>query len=374
MSFRRCLRPGALALAGGYCFFSALTAEATDSVSAPPSVLQRLIVEELSTGRAERVLRIPGRVELDELRLAKVGSAVTGRVVEIEGRLGQHVQQGDVLARLHSTDLGAAQSAFLKSLTQVNLKKLAAARATRLAAAGAVSEVIAQERQHELAEVEVDLRAAADQLRLMGMSEADVRRLSESRAIDSQLSIIATVSGTIIERNIALGQVVQPADAVYTIADLADVWVIAEVPERDARWVSAGDEVEVEIPAVSNEPIRGRLVYVADTVNPETRTFTVRMAMPNPQRLFKPQMLATLIIRERGVQELVLPEAAVVREDNHDHVFVETARGQFQLREVELGGGDGQVRPVLKGLKEGERVVVEGAFHLNNERLRKELE
>lgn len=319
-------------------------------------------------------MRIPGSVELNELRMARIGSAVSGRVVEINARLGQPVEKGEVLARLHSTDLGAAQAAYLKALSQVNLKQLAADRAERLAKAGAVSEVIATERRHELQEVEVERKAAADQLSLMGMSHADIDRLTRGRAIDSGLSIAATLAGTIIERNITLGQVVQPADSLYTVADLSEVWVVAEAPEQDARWVSAGDEAEVEIPAVSGAPIKGRLVYVADVVNPETRTVTVRMAMPNPERLFKPEMLATLVIRKHGMRDLVLPDAAVVRGDNRDYVFVETVSGEFSLRPVELGIRDGQMRRVLKGLQRGERVVVDGAFHLNNERLRKELE
>lgn len=346
----------------------------TDTVRASSALLQRLQVAPVGEGHANAVLRMPGSVELDELRVARIGSAVSGRIVEILARLGQPVTKGEVLARLHSTDLGAVQAAYLKALSQVNLKRLAADRAQRLAKAGAVSEVIATERQHELQEVEVERKSSADQLSLMGMSEGDIQRLTDSRAIDSKLAITATLGGTIIERNITLGQVVQPADAVYTIADLSELWVVAEAPEQDARWVSAGDQAEVEIPAVSGEPIKGRLVYVADLVDPQTRTVTVRMAMPNPQRLFKPKMLATLVIRKQGTRDLVLPDAAVVRGDNRDYVFVETAPAQFALRPVELGIRDGEVRRVLKGLQRGERVVVDGAFHLNNERLRKELE
>lgn len=346
----------------------------SDSVRASPNLMQRLQIAAVGEGRADAVLRLPGSVELDELRVARIGSAVSGRVVEIRARLGQRVKKGEVLARLRSTDLGAAQAAYLKALTQTNLKQLAAVRAERLAKAGALSEVIATERRHELLEVEVERKAAADQLSLMGMSQEGIARLTESRAIDSDLSIAATLEGTIIERNITLGQVIQPSDAIYTIADLSEVWVVAEVPEQDARWVSAGDEVEVEIPAVLGVPIKGRLIYVDDMVAPATRTVTVRMAMPNPQRLFKPEMLATLLVRKPGERDVVLSDSAVVRENNKDFVFVEIQPGRFQLRPVELGLRDGQVRRVVSGLRRGEKVVVEGAFHLNNERLRKELE
>ena len=98
------------------------------------------------------------------------------------------------------------------------------------------------------------------------------------------------------------------------------------------------------------------------------------MDMPNPRRILKPQMLATLLIRKQGANYLVLPDSAVIRNDNRDHVFVQIAPTKFDLRPVQLGEDEGGIRPVISGLKEGERVVTDGGFHLNNERLRKELE
>jgi cobalt-zinc-cadmium efflux system membrane fusion protein len=109
-------------------------------------------------------------------------------------------------------------------------------------------------------------------------------------------------------------------------------------------------------------------------VDADTRTITVRMDVPNPTGDIKPQMLANLLIRKQGAAALVVPGSAVVREDDVDHVFVETGAGRYELRKVDLGTAKGDVRPVLNGVKSGDKVVVEGAFHLNNERLRKELE
>ena len=166
----------------------------------------------------------------------------------------------------------------------------------------------------------------------------------------------------------------QPADALFTIADLSRVWLVAEVPEQQAHWAREGDEASAEIAALPEHSFTGPLIYVADLVNPETRTVNIRMEIPNPDGVIKPQMLATLMIRKQGVQEMVLPDSAVVREGNRDHVFVETAPGHYQLRPVELGLRDGKVRRVISGVHLGERVVVDGAFHLNTERLRKHLE
>jgi cobalt-zinc-cadmium efflux system membrane fusion protein len=230
------------------------------------------------------------------------------------------------------------------------------------------------EREGQLHEAEVDQRSAADQLRVMGMGEEVLARLDKEKAIHSSTPVVASLDGTVIERKVTVGQVVQPTDALYTVADLSHVWLVAEVPEQQARWAREGDEARADIPALPEHKFTGKLIYVADLVNPETRTVTVRMDLANPHRHLKPQMLATLLIRKQGEQQLVLPDSAVIRDDNHDYVFVETVPGHFVLRPVRLGDSEGETREILNGLKPGEKIVVEGGFHLNNERLRKDVE
>ncbi|MFM8330391.1 MAG: efflux RND transporter periplasmic adaptor subunit, partial [Candidatus Methylumidiphilus sp.] len=317
---------------------------------------------------------VPARVELNQQRLARIGATVTGRIVETNATLGQAVRKGETLAVLNSTELGMAQADYLKAASQVNLRQLAVSRARRLLQADVIAAAELQEREGMLHEAEVDLRAATDRLRVLGMGEADLARLAQEKAIHSFTPIVASLDGTVIERNVTVGQVVQPADALYTVADLSNVWLVAELPEQQAHWARQGDQADADIAALPDADISGKLIYVSDIVNPETRTVTVRMVIANPQRVLKPHMLATLMIRKQGAQQLVLPDQAVVRDDNRDHVFVQTGPAQFELRPVRLGQEEGGMRQVLGGLQAGDRVVSEGGFHLNTERLRKELE
>ena len=118
----------------------------------------------------------------------------------------------------------------------------------------------------------------------------------------------------------------------------------------------------------------GRIIFVGDTVNPDTRTVAIRTEVENMGRALKPQMLATMRISSAAERVLAIPATAVVREQDRDHVFVEEAKGQFRLTPVRLGPAVEGLRPVHEGLREGQRVVAEGAFHLNNERKRAELE
>jgi len=352
---------------------SSIGAETPLMVKATPMLMQQIKIIAIGSSQVHDSLRLPARVELDQQRVARIGATVTGRISETRAILGQEVRKGEQLAILNSTELGLAQSAYLKTRSQLALRQLTVNRAKRLFASDIIPAAELEERESLLTEADIDLRTATDQLRVFGMSDTDLARLAKERKINSLLPITTSIQGTIVERTVTVGQVVQPADALFTVADLSHVWVVAELPEQQADWARKGDEALVTISALPNQEHRGSLVYVADMVDPNTRTVTVRMALPNPQRLFKPQMLATLVIHKLGHQELVLPDAAVIRIDDRDHVFVQTNADEFTLKPVKLGNRDGDRRQVLDGLQSGEKVVVEGAFHLNNERQRKEL-
>jgi len=343
-------------------------------VKASPTLMKQIKIMAIGEGQVHDSLRLPARVDLDQQRVARMGATVTGRITQIQVELGQDVAKGEHLATINSTELGLVQSTYLKTSAQVNLRRLAVNRAKRLLASDVIAAAELQEREGVLNEADVDLRTATDQLRVFGMSDRDLAQLAKDKKIHSFLPITASIQGTIVERKVTVGQVVQPADALFTVADLSHVWVVAELPEQQASWAHKGDEALVTIAALPGQELSGRLIYVADMVDPKSRTVTVRMALPNPERNFKPQMLATLLIRKQGVPALVVPDSAVLRINDSEHVFVQTAADEFELKSVKLGVLDGNVRHVISGLKQDDKVVVDGGFHLNSERKRKELE
>ncbi len=343
-------------------------------VTASETLLQRLELEPVRAMQIAETLRLPGRVALDEHRVARIGPGVTGRVTRVLAFIGESVKKGDALALINSAELGKAQEDYLKSRTQTNLQRLNVGRARRLLEAGIISEAIYRERESMLEEREVELRAGADQLRVLGMSESALARLNSSGQIHSEAPVTATLTGTVIERHISIGQNTQPSDDLFTVADLSHVWVVAEVPEQQVQQVNPGETVEVRIPALGDSAIHGQIIYVASIVNAATRTVTVRMTLDNPAGRLKPEMLATLVITHPPQQSLVVPVRAVIRQDERDHVFVRREPQRFELIPVTLGASQGDYRVVMAGLDEGEVIVAEGAFHLNNERIRRELE
>ncbi len=352
------------------------TAPAEDPglVSVTPLLLKRLAILAVGEGEMADTVRVPARIEVDEQRVARIGAAVTGRLTEIHAELGQRVRRGEVLAILHSAELSTSQLAYLKAVSQEGLQLRAVARAKLLFESDVISSAELQKRESELLQAEAERQTSHDQLRVLGMTEADIKQLASTRSVHSVSSVIATIDGVVIERKITQGQVVQPADALFTVADLSHVWLVAEIPEQQAGLVRAGGVTEAEIPALGDQAIKGRLIFVSDTVKPDTRTVTARMDVENADRLIKPGMLASMLIRGALHKRLMVPVVAVVHDGSQDYVFVQKDAQHFELRQVKLGQENAGVAPVISGLAEGEKIVTEGAFHLNNERRRKELE
>src|SRR5574343_1744089 len=341
----------------------------------PGTALQaQLKVADVASRPIAETLRVAGNIEFDEQRLARIGATITGRVTSVDAILGQEVKKGQMLAQLNSSELSTQQLAYLKARAQLEVNRRNVERAQSLFKADVISAAELQRRESEFQISTAETRAAADQLRLLGVSPGALDRLSRQGAIDSVTPVIASINGVVVERKLAQGQVVQPADVLFTVADLSRLWAVAQVPEQQVAQVRVGQTVNIEVPALGNEKLSGRLIYVGQTIDPETRTVLVRTELDNREGRLKPAMLASMLIQTKPQERLVVPASAVVRENDEDHVFVQEGDGAYRLLKVKLGPSQDGLRIVQSGLKGGEKLVVEGAFHLNNERNRKEME
>ncbi|QWE08183.1 efflux RND transporter periplasmic adaptor subunit [Polynucleobacter ibericus] len=315
-------------------------------------------------------LRASGRIDFNELNLSRIGANVTGRVSEILAVPGQMVKQGDVLAKITSTELTQSQLAYLKAKSASQLADQAANRAKILYKEDVIALAELQRREAEASSAKAEFRAANDQLRVQGMDQVSIDKLAKTGVIESINNVVATIPGEIVERKINKGQVVQPADALFTVADLSTLWAISEVPESNSYLIHKGQKASLIIPALRNQEIDGVVAHVDSIVNPQTRTVVVRMELANKEGQIKPGMLATMLIESQPVDRLVVPLGAIVREDNHDHVFVRLDDDTYRMVPVKLGPEGKGFRPVISGLKEGQEIATEGAYHLNTERKR----
>ncbi|MEO6830070.1 MAG: efflux RND transporter periplasmic adaptor subunit [Acidobacteriaceae bacterium] len=364
---------GLLTMAG--CKHAADASEASPTeagnplaIRVSPALLDHVRIGEARWQQVTSSEKVAARVETDASRVARIGSPVEGRITKILVLEGQHVRRGQVMATLHSTALSDAQFAFIKAYSEQQLSARSADRAKQLVRADVIGSAEVERREAELLQASAEVEAIRAKLQGLGMSARAIHQLETTRKLNSDYPIIATIAGTVLERKVTPGQIVQPADMAFLVADLSNVWLVAEVPEDEAGAIRVGKSVIASIPALPDCKIVGKLSFVSPVVNPETRTVQARMDLANPQGIFKPAMMALMTFESNPEKKQVIPDTAIVREENKDHVFVQTGPHKFVLREVELGMETGESRVLVSGLSANEKLVLDGAFHLNNQR------
>ncbi len=322
----------------------------------------------------------PATVVPNHHATADITALVRGRVVDVYADLGQQVKAGDLLAIMYSSELGMAQSSYLKAVAKLYVAERAYERAEMLLKEKVIGLAESQRRQGDMLSLRAEKREAQDRLRLLGMSEEHIKQLDKEQKILSYVPITAPFDSRVIARNLTKGEVVEVTEKLFTVADLSEVWVLANIPEKDIPFIrsvsqatgsqtSAVDQlVEVLLTAYPGEVFHGRVTYIGDVLDVATRTMNLRLELPNPDRKLKPHMYATIRVHslpERNV--LLIPEQAVQRERDRRFVFVQRDATTFEARDVSLGEANGELVKVLDGLREGEPVVMKGAFILKSE-------
>ena len=340
-----------------------------NEVIANADMLKQIKFEAAKIIPIKRTLDIPGSIEVKQKLLARIGSPVQGRIIEINGELGDTVKQGDVLAVINSTELAKQQLAYIKSVQMVELKTKAYERAVLLFDADVVSEAQKLQRKTELSSAKADMEASKDQLFVMGMTVAEIEAIKSETQIDAITNIVAKIDGKIIKKNVNVGQVVDPTEDIFTIAMLNEVWGVAQIPERQIGFLKEGDDLLIDVPAYEDKLVEGKISYLGDIVDPVTRTVTIRTEIDNNHGLLKPDMLITMKVSGMKIEKVGVPINAIVSIDDIPNIFVKTGNNKFLLRPVTLGIKNKEFVHIDDGLLEGEEVVIDGAFHLNNERL-----
>lgn len=375
------LLTAALAVMSTACSEKPAPAPATKEVVDPSLVsLTKELEATVKTGPVTELafidtLRIPGRIQVDEQYESRAGASITGRISTLDVNLGDEVKAGQRLATIKSTELAQYQLSYIKASQQMQLQTKAVERAKQLLEADVISQAELQRREGELNAANAEVNAARDQLLVLGMAPASISQLGLHNSGMSTSQVNSKITGTVIARKARLGQVVAPAEELFVIADLSHVWAVAEIPEQQIAHIKEGQSLNIEVPALDDAELTGTLAFVGDIVNPASRTVMARANISNAKMLLKPDMLITILLEAKPEKVIAIPSTAVVRENNADHVFVQTLKSkQYKLLPVTLGRTYQGEREVLQGLQPGDQIVLDGAFHVNNERKRKEME
>ncbi len=338
-----------------------------------------LVVQPVVRGEFRTTRDFPGTVEPNEHALAEITTLVRGRVIDVYADLGREVKSGALLALLYSSELGMAQSAYLKATAKLNVADRAFRRAELLLKEKVIGLAESQRREGEMLSLRAERQEARDRLLLLGLTDEDLRNLDRNHTIRSHVPVLAPFDGRVIARNLTKGEVVETTEKLFVVADLSDVWVTAVIPEKDIPYIrpdltGAGQSVEVHVAAYPDQIFQGRITYVGDVLDPATRTMRLRLELPNPERKLKPAMYASVrVYSEPEPNVLLIPEGAVQRDRDRHFVFVQRDQAVFEVRDVKLGHSNGRDIKVLDGLLEGESIVTKGSFVLKSELLREQI-
>ncbi|MBU6481226.1 MAG: efflux RND transporter periplasmic adaptor subunit [Nitrospirae bacterium] len=355
----------------------AVVAERSGFLRLTPEELARTAIEVAPVARGQlRVLReFPATVQSNENELAEVTTLIRGRVVRVHVDVGQDVKKDTLLAMLHSTDLGVAEGAYLKAAAKLHEADLAYERARDLYQHKAVSLAELQRREAEMKTARAEARETQGRLELLGVTRQEVERLDREHTIKADVPLRAPFDGRVIMRNITRGEVVETQQKLFTVADLSDVWVVGNVPEKDVQYIRKEQRVDVIVSAYPHAIVPGTITYIGDVLDPVTRTMRLRVTVPNPDRLLKPEMFATVRVYSAPTPDaLTVPIAAVQNGPAGKMVFVQRGANEFEVRMVKLGDEQGEVVTVLEGVSAGEQVVTKGSFVLKSEMERHKIE
>ena len=258
--------------------------------------LARTVIEVTPVARGALLVprQYTATVQANENELAEVTTLIRGRVVKVHVDVGQDVKKDTLLAMLHSTDLGVAEGTYLKSAAKLHEAKLAYERARDLYEQKVVSLAELQRREATMKTAQAEAREARNRLELLGVPRQEVERLDREDTIKADVPLRAPFDGRVIMRKITRGEVVETQQKLFTVADLSDVWVVGNVPEKDVQFIRKDQKVNVIVSAYPHAIVPGTITYVGDVLDPATRTMRLRVTVLNPDRLLKPEMFATV--------------------------------------------------------------------------------
>lgn len=367
-----------LALAAGGCgeggkteaVQSAEKARANGGKGASPEGRPQIVVEAAQLKPIAGELSLPGKVQYSEDRFARIASPLVGRVTDVRAKLGERVAAGQILLGIDSADIGAAYSDYVKAQSDLQLATRNFELARDLYETKALSKKDLVQAENDFFKAQAEDRRARERLLALRVPAAELDKPRAEQRITSRFELKSPLEGTVVERSVTVGQLVgaDPAQTLYTIADLNVLQVVAEVYERDLSRVARGIPVTVEVEAYPDETFSGTIAYVGDVVDPNTRTIKVRCSVTNRGLRLKPEMFARVSLKlGSGRPVLVLPKEAVMEVGGREFVFVQAADGRYVRRSVVTGVTAGDTVQIREGVEAGERVVVKGALLLKGE-------
>lgn len=318
-----------------------LSAERLQSIGVRFGTVRRKLVQD--------EIRVTGNVAIDETRLSYVQTRFSGYIVKVfADATYKYVTKGQALFTIYSPELVAAEREYL--VAKQNGQTLSESSVPGVAAG-----------------MESLIAASTARLKQWNVPQSEIARLESSGQASEELEIDSAVSGYVIERNALPNLTVQPDTRLYTIADLSTVWVVAQAFQNDLGRIRVGEGAVLTADSFSGKEFRGKVDFIYPDVDMTTRTVRVRLIFSNSNLTLTPGMFVNVTLQVPLGNRLVIPVNGVLQSGTQQIAFVDKGAGYLEPREVQLGPQAGDDYVVLKGLKDGERIVTSANFLIDSE-------
>ncbi|HYM37082.1 MAG TPA: efflux RND transporter periplasmic adaptor subunit, partial [Nitrospiraceae bacterium] len=328
----------------------------------------------------------PGQLTVSEDQTWRVGAVVAGKVDALTVKVGDFVKAGQIIGRIHSHDVHEARAAYQQASTELERARAAEAysrqrrdRAARLLELKAGSRQDVETAESELRNAQAAIDKAQSEIAKERAHLTDILHvpIDDRSSVETEdgVPIFAPASGVVQQRKATVGSVVNAGDELLSLSDTRSLWMIAGANETELSKLHPGLAVRIEVRAYPDREFNGHILKLGEQLDPTTRTLQIRIGVPNPQGLLKPEMYATASLPEGGKRAvLVLPEEAVQDINGIPAVFVRKSATEFEPRTIKTGRHANGETEITEGLKPGEDVVVKGSFLLKSQLMRRAIE
>ncbi len=326
-------------------------------------------------------LAVPAKLLPNQEFEAQVGSLVQGRVRVVFAQVGDVVKEGQELMHIEGLEVGEIKSNFIKAKAQLRFAETNYERQQTLIDQKVGSQKAFLESQAEYNKALAEFNAEDKRIHSIGLADEDLLRFVENASLQKNdhsggvLPIKSPIAGTVVERNVVIGQLVDASTTAFRIVNTSALWADGQVYERDILKLSGKPEVTLTVTAFPDEEFRGKVIYVSPVVDERSRTITIRTSIPNRNGRLKPFMFGELHIPIGGTAKgLCIPAEAIQKDNDVAFVFVATSDSTFERRDIALGTMFDSMAEIKDGIMPGERVVTKGSFQLKSESMKEALE
>lgn len=323
----------------------------------------------------EEELQLPGTVSYDMNSVAKVGSRVSGRIVQVFVKEGEHVKKSTALASIQSVELGTTEANYLKARARLEALKVQADRAKDL-----YERKVTSAKEYEMSlmdykSVKAEMETSRNALENLGLNEVEIANLEAGKYNSKNLYIRTPISGTVTEREAIIGQAVNARDNLFTVADLSVLWINLEVYEKDLASIRMGNEAKVIPIGSKDDSLKAVVSHVGDVIDPIKKTAEIRLEVRNSKGRLRPGQSVTATVVGAMVESSVnkakvIPADCIHKIEGENFVFVRNSDGSFSAKKIGIGKTYDHWVEITNGVESGEAIVEEGSFVLKSEYLK----